>query len=91
MVPGIAQWAVGEQKHLITEWRRQFRGDAQVRTDSQLSDSDIAASNLIMFGDPGSNNVLARILDKLPIQWSKDSLVDWNGKKVCQRHQCSRS
>jgi dienelactone hydrolase len=82
MVPGIAQWAASEQKHLITEWRRQFRGDAQVRDDSQISDSDIANSNLVLFGDPGSNKVLARIIDKLPIQWSKDSLVIGTKKYV---------
>jgi hypothetical protein len=75
MIPGIAQWAASEQKHLIMEWRRQFRGDAQVRDDSQISDSDIANSNLILFGDPGSNKLLARIIDKLPIQWSNESLV----------------
>ena len=30
--------------------------------------------NLILFGDPGSNKVLAKVLDKLPIEWTKDSL-----------------
>ncbi len=75
MISEIAQWAAKEQEHAITAWRSQFRGDAQVRDDSQIGDADIAASNLILFGDPGSNKVLARIIGKLPIQWSKDSIT----------------
>ena len=80
MIPAIADWLAKEQAHMIAAWRIQFRGDAQVRDDAQLTDADIASSNLILFGDPGSNKVLARILGKLPLQWSKDSVIV--GKKT---------
>ena len=80
MIPAIADWLAKEQAHMIDAWRKQFRGDAQVRDDAQLTDADIANSNLILFGDPGSNKVLARILGKLPLQWSKDSVIV--GKKT---------
>lgn len=80
MIPAITDWLTKEQAHMIAAWRIQFRGDAQVRDDAQLTDADIANSNLILFGDPGSNNVLARILGKLPLQWSKDSVIV--GKKT---------
>ena len=66
--PGIAKWVAAEQKHAIKEWRRQFRGEAQVRDDKDITDADIASSNLVLWGDPGSNKVLARIADKLPVQ-----------------------
>lgn len=71
----LGQWVSSEQKRAIGEWRRQFRGDAIVRTDAEISDAEIAASNLILWGDPGSNKVLARIADKLPVKWTADSLV----------------
>ena len=29
----------------------------------------------MLFGDPGSNKVLAKIADKLPIKWTKDSII----------------
>ena len=29
---------------------------------------------MILFGDPGSNAVLAKIADKLPIEWKKDEI-----------------
>ena len=64
-----------EQKHAITEWRHHFRGDAQVREDKDVSDADIAASNLVLWGDPGSNRILARIADRLPVKWTADAVI----------------
>jgi hypothetical protein len=75
MVPAVAGWVSGEQKHAITEWRRQFRGEAQVREDQAVTDADIAASNLVLWGDPGSNKLLARIADKLPVKWTADGFT----------------
>lgn len=71
----VNDWAVGEMNHFIKEWQRQFRGDTIVKEDSGISEKDIADSNLILFGDPGSNAVLAKIADKLPIKWSKDEVT----------------
>jgi pimeloyl-ACP methyl ester carboxylesterase len=73
-------WAVKEAERARFEWRRQFRGDAMVRVDSALTEADIASSNLVLWGDPGSNSVLAKVLEKLPIRWTKEELVV-NGKK----------
>jgi len=52
-----------------------YLGDTRTRSDTAVTDADIANNNLILFGDPGSNTLIARILDKLPIKWTKDSLV----------------
>jgi hypothetical protein len=73
--PGIGRWVAGEEEHAISRWRRQFRGEAQVRDDTAITGADIAASNLVLWGDPGSNQVLARIADRLPIRWTKDAVV----------------
>jgi dienelactone hydrolase len=75
LAPGVAQWVSSEQQRAITEWRRHFRGDAQVRQDAQVTDAEIAASNLILWGDPGSNKILARIADKLPVKWTAEGLL----------------
>ena len=40
-----------------------------------MNDADIAASNLVLWGDPESNAVLKRIADKLPIKWEGDKVV----------------
>ena len=71
--PALAPWVAAEEKRAIAEWHRQFRGDAQVRDDRDITDADIAASNLILWGDPGSNRILARIAGKLPKQWPKEA------------------
>jgi hypothetical protein len=86
MAPGIAKWVEGEEKHAINEWRHQFRGDAQVRNDVDVTDADIAASNLILWGDPGSNKILAKIADKLPIKWTADAVVIGNNRYPAGTH-----
>ena len=86
VAPGVAKWVADEQKHAITEWRRQFRGEAQVREDKAVTDADIAASNLILWGDPGSNQVLAKIADRLPIKWTADGVALGNEKFPAATH-----
>ncbi|HVW86212.1 MAG TPA: hypothetical protein VHB50_16105, partial [Bryobacteraceae bacterium] len=71
----VGKWVKSEQDRAIHEWRGLFRGEAQVRDDSAITDADIASSNLVLWGDPQSNKVLARIADKLPIHWSADGIV----------------
>ncbi len=75
LVPAVSSWVASEQARAIAQWRRQFRGDAQVRDDSQVTPDEIAKSNLILWGDPGSNKLLARVLDKLPIQWTRETIT----------------
>jgi hypothetical protein len=65
-----ADWAEKEMKHAIDHWRKQFRGDAPVKSDTEIRDADIANNNLVLWGDPMSNSVLAKIADKLPIKWT---------------------
>lgn len=75
LVAEAAKWVTSEQQRAITEWRRHFRGEAQVREDVKLTDAEIAASNLVLWGDPRSNKVLARIADKLPVRWTAEGVV----------------
>jgi dienelactone hydrolase len=65
----VGAWAKGEMDHAIDHWRRQFRGDARVEDDTGISDSEIATNNLVLWGDPQSNKLLARIAPQLPIRW----------------------
>jgi hypothetical protein len=45
-----------------------------VKDDTAISDQDIAAVNLVLWGDPSSNAVLRRIADKLPVAWNADRI-----------------
>ncbi len=66
----IAPWVKAESDRAIHEWRKVFRGDAPVKDDAQVTDADIAANHLVLWGDPSSNKVLARIAGQLPIKWT---------------------
>lgn len=72
--PSVDAWTKSEMTHFVTEWRRQFRGDAIVKEDSQITGEDIANSNLILFGDAKSNAMIAKVLPKLPIEWDEKSV-----------------
>ena len=45
-----------------------------MKDDSAVTDQDIAAHNLILWGDPTSNQLLAKIADKLPLRWDGNSV-----------------
>ena len=64
------QWAKTELAEAAFHWRRYFRGEPRVKDDSAITDDDIKNSNLVLWGDPSSNKLLARIADKLPIKWN---------------------
>jgi dienelactone hydrolase len=68
-------WANAEMARAADQWRKQFRGDARVKDDKAVTADDIAAHNLVLWGDPASNAVLAKVLPKLPITWDSKSLV----------------
>jgi hypothetical protein len=65
----VGTWAHKEMGHAIDHWRKQFRGEARVKDDDDVDEADIAAHNLVLWGDPESNSVLAKIADKLPVRW----------------------
>jgi len=70
----VGQWAATEMAHAHDHWRKQFRGTAPSRTDTEITGEDIASHNLILWGDPQSNKLLARIADKLPISWTAQAI-----------------
>jgi hypothetical protein len=65
----VGKWIDSEMNHAVDHWRKQFRGELKPIDDTQVDDKMIASSNLVLWGDPQSNKVLAKIADKLPIRW----------------------
>ncbi len=65
----LGAWTATEQAHAIDHWRRQFRGEARVKDDTEITDADLAANHLVLWGDPASNSLLAKIASRLPIRW----------------------
>jgi dienelactone hydrolase len=75
MSTSTAAWVSGEMNRAVREWRRQFRGDVRVKEDAAVTDADIAAHNLVLWGDPRSNALLARIAERLPVRWDATAVA----------------
>jgi dienelactone hydrolase len=65
----VGAWASAEMAHAMDHWRRQFRGEARVKNDADVTDEEMASNNLVLWGDPQSNKLLARMAAQLPIRW----------------------
>jgi dienelactone hydrolase len=74
------EWVEKEMAHAVDHWRKQFRGDAPVKNDTEITEDDIRNSNLVLWGDPSSNKLLAKIADKLPVKWGNKMVIDENRK-----------
>lgn len=72
--PDVAAWADANLKRFKDEWRRHYRGYLPVKNDTEVTDDDVQRCNLILFGDPGSNAWISRVLPQLPIQWTRDTV-----------------
>ncbi len=82
----VGAWVTAEQMHAIKEWRHQFRGEPRVKRDIDVTPEDIAQHNLILWGDPGSNQILKQIADKLPIRWTKEGITAGKKSYAADKH-----
>ncbi len=71
----IDGWVERELQHAIEHWRLQFRGEARVKLDVDVSEADLRESNVICFGTPESNRLIATMISKMPIRWSASEIV----------------
>jgi hypothetical protein len=72
---GAQQYAQKRFDMLKGDFAKWMRGDIRVKDDTAVTAADIAGANLILFGDPGSNSVITKVVSKLPIQWTKDEVA----------------
>lgn len=68
-----ANYAAASLQRFADEWQHYFRGDLPIKDDTAVTDDDIKTRNLILFGDPGSNALIAKTLPQLPLQWTAKS------------------
>lgn len=70
----VQKYAERSLQRFAAEWHHYFRGDLPIKDDVAVTDDDIRSKNLILFGDPGSNSLMAKVVSKMPLKWTKDSL-----------------
>jgi predicted esterase len=67
----LQKWVDFESQHFLDRWRALMRGEARVKRDVDVTDDDLKADqNLILWGDASSNRLIARLADKLPVQFT---------------------
>ena len=71
----LGTWAREQADYAISEWIHFFRGEPRVKNDVDVTAGDIAAHNLVLFGDPSSNAIYKKIADRLPIRWRADGVA----------------
>ena len=69
--PAVQAWSDASLKQFAYEWNHYFRGELPVKDDTAVTEEDVRDRNLILFGDPGSNFWIRRILPRLPIRWTR--------------------
>jgi hypothetical protein len=71
----VHDWSRRRMGRFFLDWPRSFRiffpAWNMVVADKNLTEAQIESHHLILFGDPGSNSVLAKVLKGLPIEWDK--------------------
>ena len=61
------------------EFARFMRGDIRIKTPDQVTSRDVAESHLVLFGEPWTNPLIAKVLPKLPVRWTKER-IELGGK-----------
>jgi pimeloyl-ACP methyl ester carboxylesterase len=82
----VQAWADANLRRFAYEWHRFFRGELPIKDDTAVTEADLRRCNLILFGDPGSNSWIARVLPKLPLQWTKEELQLGGQRYVAASH-----
>jgi hypothetical protein len=70
----VQKYADASLRRFASEWHQYLRGELPIKDDVDVTEDDIRTRNLILFGDPGSNRLIARTLPHLPLTWSKELL-----------------
>lgn len=72
--PRAEQYSQAELQRFQRDWKKYMRGEVRVLKDTEASSLLLASAHIVLFGDPGSNQVLGSVLDWLPVRWTKEYL-----------------
>jgi dienelactone hydrolase len=70
----VGAWSEATLRRFASEWHHYFRGELPVKDDTAVTADDIQRCHLILFGDPGSNRWIERVLPQLPLRWTSNQL-----------------
>ncbi len=56
-------------------YARYYRAHPRIKDDKDVTPEDLAKYNVALFGDPGSNRLIARLHGKLPVKWTREAVA----------------
>jgi len=69
------RYAQANLKRFEAEWSKYLRGDLPIKDDVDVTNEELATKNLILFGDPASNALIAQVVDRLPLRWTREKIA----------------
>jgi predicted esterase len=72
---GVARYATAQLDRFARNWDKYLRGKLPVKDDTAVTAEDIRDRNLILFGDPSSNCLIAKVLPNLPLTWTRERVT----------------
>src|SRR5205807_9022349 len=65
--PAVQAWSDASLKRFAGEWHHYLRGELPIKDDTEVTEDDLKRCNLLLFGDPGSNRWINKVLPQMPI------------------------
>jgi hypothetical protein len=69
------QLALKRLERFDQTYARFYRAHPRVKNDTDVTEADFAKYNVVLFGDPGSNRWIERLIGRLPVKWSRDAVI----------------
>lgn len=66
-----SEWTLDRFEREFAQW---MRGEVRIVDDVDFEQGAFNKSHIVLFGDPGSNEVLQRILPSLPVKWTAEKI-----------------
>lgn len=76
----VGAYARADLERFAGEWSKYLRGELPVKDDTEVTAEDLATKHLVLFGDPGSNSLIADVVGRLPLGWTRKTIT-WGGKE----------
>jgi len=72
---GANAQALRELAHFDRVHSKYLRGHIRVKDDKDVTDADLKKYHVVLFGDPGSNRLIAKLAGRLPLRWTRQSFI----------------
>ena len=68
--PRVNAWTEFEFAHFQKRWRALMRGELPVEEVANVNSVDVKEKNLVLWGDPQTNELIAEMAEGLPVKWA---------------------